>query len=408
MNTIRFKIGKDAYKDISLLSIITFLYMCKSSFTNCATAIGFSTTITAGVILISALGILLLYTLGNLKGIRFDGIFLILACLAFFAITIEIHPEYSYRYQDIYNEGRFSAASVFGLGAGIYTYYIFRLYGTDVELIYETYKPIPYFIFFLNIPTMLKGSYDYAMDFGYQMELAAILFLVQYLHEDKKKRKLIFSILAMLFSVVYGARASILGYLVFIVFYLIWKKEATVERIIFLGVTIAGALIYNSRIIMMGMYNLISSMGIESRTLYLIATGDILASDYARQDNIWPVLTKLINESSLFKVYGAFGDRYYLSPNYPYAHNMVLEILVTFGKFFGGIILILIVYHFIKTCVRNRGTGGILTLAFGCFCLCRLMFSSSFWMEPYFWVFLAMMVNCGKLYKFEHRNEFSF
>ncbi len=408
MNTIRFKIGKDVNKDISLLSIITFLYMCKSSFTNCATAIGFSTTITAGVILISALGILLLYTLGNLKGIRFDGIFLILACLAFFAITIEIHPEYSYRYQDIYNGGRFSAASVFGLGAGIYTYYIFRLYGTDVELIYETYKPIPYFIFFLNIPTMLKGSYDYAMDFGYQMELAAILFLVQYLHEDKKKRKLIFSILAMLFSVVYGARASILGYLVFIVFYLIWKKEATVERIIFLGVMIAGALIYNSRIIMMGMYNFISSMGIESRTLYLIATGDILASDYARQDKIWPVLTKLINESSLFKVYGAFGDRYYLSPNYPYAHNMVLEILVTFGKFFGGIILILIVYHFIKTCVRNRGTGGILTLAFGCFCLCRLMFSSSFWMEPYFWVFLAMMVNCGKLYKFEHRNEFSF
>ncbi len=405
MKTIRIKTVKDRYKEISLLSIITFLYMCKSSFTNCATAIGVSTTITAGVILISAIGLLLFYTLANLKDIRFDGIFLVLACVAFFANTIEIHPEYIYRYQDIYNEGRFSAAAVFGLGAGIYTYYIFRLYGTDVELIYDTYKPIPYFIFFLNIPTMLKGSYAYAMDFGYQMELAAILFLVQYLHGDKKKGKLILSGFAMFFGVIYGARASILGYLVFIVFYLIWKKKATVERIIFLGVAISGTLIYNSRIIMMGMYNWISSMGIESRTLYLIATGDILASDYARQNKIWPVLTKLINESSLFKVYGAFGDRYYLSPLYPYAHNMVLEILVTFGKFFGGIILILIVYHFIKTCVRNRGTGGILTLAFGCFCICRLMFSSSFWMEPYFWVFLAMMVNCAKLYKLERSIE---
>lgn len=146
-------------------------------------------------------------------------------------------------------------------------------------------------------------------------------------------------------------------------------------------------------------------MGIDSRTLYLIANGDILANDYARQDIIWPELTKLINDSSLFKMYGAFGDRYYLDPYYPYAHNMVLEILITFGKFFGGIILMLIVYHFIRTCVRNRGTGGILTLAFGCFCICRLMFSSSFWMEPYFWAFLALMVNCAKLYKLERWTE---
>ena len=405
MNTIKLKIGKGVYKEVSLLSILTFLYMCKSSFTNFATAIGFSTTITAGVILTLALGILLLYTLTNLKKIKFDGILLILACVAFFVITIKIHPEYSNRYQDIYNDGRFSASAVFGLGAGIYTYYIFRLYGENIELIYETYKPIPYFIFILNIPTMLKGSYDYAMDFGYQMELAAILFLTQYLHENKKKGKLILSCFAMLFGVIYGARASILGFLLFIVCYLILNKNATVKKIIFLGVAFAGALVYNSQFIMMKIYNLFLSMGLDSRTLYLIATGDILASDSARQDKIWPVLIKLINNSSLFKMYGAFGDRYYLNSHYPYAHNLVLELLVTFGKFVGGILLILIAYHFIRTCIRNRGTGGILTLAFGCFCICRLMFSSSFWTEPYFWAFLAMMVNCSKLYKLEHRTE---
>lgn len=407
MKTIRVHIGNGkAFKNVSLLGLITILYMCKSSCTNFATALGLNTTITAGFVLISALGIFILYSICNPKEIRIDGIALILSCAAFFAITIQIHPEYAARFEDVYNNGRFSAMSVFALGAGIYTYYIFRMFGTDLDLIYEAYKTIPYIIFFLNLPTLIRGSYEYAMDFGYQMELAAIMFLVQFFYEDgKKKGKLFFSILAILLSVVYGARASILGYLVFIVCYLIWKQEATFARIAFLGLGIIGALIYNSQLIMMSIYNIFSSMGLESRTLYLIATGDILASDYARQERIWPVLMKVLSESSLFKIYGAYGDRYFLNPHYPYAHNIIFEILITFGKFFGGIILLLIIFYFIRTCVRNRSVGGILTLAFGCFSICRLLVSSSFWIEPYFWAFLAMMVNCSRLYKSEHLNE---
>lgn len=400
MKTIRLHTSRNRFKDISLLKLMTVLYMCKSSCTNFAKVAGFSTTITAGVILIGALGIFMLYFFTNPRDIKIDGLILIALCAAFFAITIRIHPEYASRFEDVYNDGRFSAASVFSLGAGIYTYYLFRMYETDLDMIYETYKPIPYIIFFLNFPTMIVGLYEYAMDFGYQMELAAILFLVQYLYEGgKKKGKLAFSGVAMLSGVLYGARASILGYLVFIFFYLIWKKKVTISRIAFLGLVIIGVLVYNSQVIMMSIYNWFASMGLRSRTLYLIASGDILASDHARQERIWPVLLKLLNESSLFKIYGAYGDRYYLQKYYPYAHNIVLEMLITFGKFFGGIILLIIIVQFIKTCERNKETGGILTLAFGCFSLCRLLVSSSFWIEPYFWAFLAMMVNCSILYR---------
>ena len=401
MKTIRFRTSfGEGYKQFSLLSLITILYMCRSSCTNFAKAIGVSTTITAGLILTSAFCIIILYSLLNLKEIRVDGIVLVLLCAALFAITIRIHPEYSARFEDVYNDGRFSARSIFNFGAGIYTYYIFRMFGTDIDLIYDTYKPIPYIVFFLNLPTMLFGTSEYAMDFGYQMELAAIVFLAQYLHEGgKKKVKLAFSCLAMLFGVLYGARASILGYLVFIVCYLIWKKKVTIGRLALVVLAIIGAVVYNSHFLMMGVYNFFSSIGLSSRTLYLIATGDILASDYARQERIWPVLIKKLSESTLFKMYGAYGDRYYLNSHYPYAHNIALEILMTFGKFFGWIILVLILFNFVRTCARNKTTGGILTLALGCFSLCRLMVSSSFWIEPYFWVFLAMMVNCAELYK---------
>lgn len=88
-----------------------------------------------------------------------------------------------------------------------------------------------------------------------------------------------------------------------------------------------------------------------------------------------------------------------MNPHYPYAHNIVYEMLMTFGKFFGSIILIIIVIGFILACVRNRSYGGLMVLIFGSFSICRLMISSSFWNEPYFWAFLAAMINCGIIYR---------
>lgn len=400
MKNIKIKLGKDRTIKFSLLSLVIILYMCKQSCTNFATAVGFSTSITSGVILIAFLLLFLVYFFTNLKEIRWDGIVILLACAVFFIITIQIHPEYRPRYEDIYNNGRFSASSVFGIGGALYVYYLFRMYGENTDAIYESYKIIPFLIFFLNLPTLIVRSSEYAMDFGYQMEMAAILFLVQYLYEGRNKiGKLILSLVAMLFGVLYGARASIIGYMLFILLYLMWKKRITIGRIFLLIAGILGVIVYNSQTIMMAIYNFFSSFGLHSRTLYLIASGDILASDYSRQERIWPVLTELLENSSLFKMYGAYGDRYYINTYYPYAHNIVLEVLVTFGKFFGGIMLLLILINFIKTCKRDKGTGGLLTLAFGCFSVCRLMVSSSFWEEPYFWAFLAMMVNCGYVYR---------
>lgn len=400
MKYFTINLGSKYSRRVSLLNIITILYLCKQSCTNFATAVGFSTSITAGVILITFLLLFLLYFFTNLKEVKWDGILLIILCAALFAITIHVHPEYILRYKDVYNDGRFSARSVFALGSGFYAYYIIRMFGDDVDGVYETYNIIPYIVFFLNLPTLIKQSSEYSMDFGYQMEFSAIMFLVLYLYEGAKhKNKLVFSVIAMLLGVLYGARASILGYLFFIVFYLVWRRQITFGRIALVAVAIIGAIVYNSQIIMMSIYNLFASFGLSSRTLYLIATGDILADDYARQERIWSALTKLLQESSFFKMYGAYGDRYFIATSYPYAHSIVLELLVTFGKIWGGILILLIAFQFIKTCIRNKEKGGILTLAFGCFSICKLIVSSSFWIEPYFWAFLAMMVNCAALYK---------
>ncbi len=388
----RFKCGNKIWS-VSALNIVTVLYFCKQSFTNFATAVGFSTSIMAGIILIPFLILFGLIFLKNIKNIKWDGIILYFLCIIFFIITIKIHPEYSERYLDIYNNGRFSALAIFSLGAGIYTYYIIRMFDGDTDELYNVFKKIPYIIFFLNLGTLINRSSVYAMDFGYQMEMAAILFMAQYLYEEKKITKLILSFCAIFFGIIYGARATVLGYVVFIFLYMIWQKKVTFKKLILICIGIIGAILYNSQKFMIWLYELICSLGLESRTLYLIASGNVLAADTARQERIWPVLINLLKNSKFFKMYGAFGDRYYLNPHYPYAHNIILEILVTFGKGAGGLILIYILVRFIFTCIKDKETGGLMTLIFGSFSICRLMVSSSFWIEPYFWAFLAIMVN---------------
>lgn len=135
----KIKIGKKSYR-ISFLSIITVLYFCKPSFVNFATAIGFNTRIMTFCVLLPFVVLFSCLFIKNLKNVKWDGIILYILCAILFLLTIKFHPEYSNRFNDIYNNGRFSAQSVFMLGSGIYTYYIIRMFDTDLDKIYNTFK----------------------------------------------------------------------------------------------------------------------------------------------------------------------------------------------------------------------------------------------------------------------------
>ena len=346
------------------------------------------------------------YFITHLGEIKWDAIILYILCIALFWITIKIHPEYSIRYENLYNNGRYSAKNVFSIGAAIYTYYIIRLYEGKSEKVYDVFKFISYVIFFFNLGTLIRRTSEYAMDFGYQMEMAAILFMVQYFYEEHKTTKLLLSLVSMALGVLYGARASILGWAVFIALYIIWERKLNVKKIIMVCLATFAAVIYNSRKAMMFLYSWFASRGLTSRTLYLIASGDVLAADTARQERIWPVLIEILKKSSFFKMYGAYGDRYYLNIHYPYAHNIILEILMTFGKCIGSIIIIIFIWEFLRVCLEERGKGGLMVLAFGCFAICRLMISSSFWNEPYFWALLALLVNFRIMERRKKKEEY--
>lgn len=383
---------------LSALSCMVFFYFSRSSFVNLARLLHLSTTWVAGLIMIPFLGILAVYTFGNIKHICWDGIALIAINAAFFIWTIKVHPEYRVRFEDLAHDGRYSAAAVFSLGAGIYAYYVIRLLKKEPEKLYNSFRALAYVIFFLNIWTMLSNrTEEYKMDFGYQMEIAAILFMSEYLYDSKSKniRKLVFSIVSIAAGVLYGSRACVLGYVVFIGLFYIWRGKLNTRQLFIIVLAILVAIAFSSSAIMKIAYNLFNSLGLHSRTLYYLAQGDILAVDTARQDLIWPVLIQELSENSVFKIRGAYGGRYLLKSRWTYEHNLILEILLSFGIVIGSVLIIWVLIKTIKVLRYDKSFSGLLLLVFGSFSICRLVFSSSFWYEPYFWAYLALLVNCS-------------
>ncbi len=382
---------------ISLLCMVAFFYLSRYSILQFARSFSLSTAVVGGSMLLIFVGSLFIYTLKKPGNIAWDGIALVILTYLFFRITLLRHPEYQYRFDDAVRDGQFGYRMIFTFGAGIYAYYLIRLFRDDGDKLYKLYSVIAYVIPCFEIwKLFFNRSNEYEMVFGYQMELAAILFLASYLNERRRVFKLLLSVACIAIGVLYGSRGCIIGYVAFVALYLFWKNKMDWKQFLLVFAAFLGAVAFSSQRIMMLTYQLFASIGLKSRTLYYLAQGNILAVDTARQDRIWPVYIAKMRSMSIFSGLGAYGDRTLISTYYPYAHNFILEILLTFGVFPGGLFLLWMLFEFIKVIRYNKDACGLMTIIFGSFALCRLFVSATFWQETYFWVFLAMLVNCKR------------
>ena len=88
--------------------------------------------------------------------------------------------------------------------------------------------------------------------------------------------------------------------------------------------------------------NFAQDLGIQSRTLDLLLSGDI-SSDTGR-DVIWAAVIDAIKNGGIFG-HGVFGERPYVFPIHyaAYSHNIVLELVCSFGIIGVGVCIFLIV-----------------------------------------------------------------
>lgn len=330
--------------------------------------------------------------------ICWDGIFLLAATAVTFGVTYLFHPEYLGVMLD--NPDWNIWSNVFNLCSMPFIYYFVRTQ-PDLERLELDMLVVAYVRMFGSAARLIQVSgadQEYNMTMGYTVSFSAIIFLYYYFKHPNKVYYLVFSGVGMLIALVKGSRGPILGYVCFIALYLIFvQRKLTKTKVLILAAGGCAALLYQSERAMLAIYMFLKNHGLESRTLEKIIIGEI--ADSSGRDKIYETIHDALLKQNPWVPYGAYGDRYITNGRF-YSHNLIYEVLVTFGVVFGCVLLLLLAYYLIKACVlyRNHPAFGLL-IALASYALAHLMFSTSFWYEQVFGAMLALMVTMLQQHK---------
>lgn len=384
---------KYQFKDIAII-----LFFSKTAITN---LLGYSSInkslIAYGILAVTYMFLGLSFISKNEKGaLHFDGIAVIAAVGAAFFLTYRNHPEYHKVFFERSDWAIFS--NVFNFVSAPFAYYFIRCQ-KNINKLKDDFLIIAYLNFFGNCLGFMSSSNSavsgngesYNMLFGYQMALPAILFLWFFLSDRKKTHYLILSIIGIAEGVFFGSRGCILGYACFLIIYMLFiEKGFTKYKAATIVISAFGAYALISSRFKLFIYNMMIKFDIHSRTLKSLVEGD-LTNDNGR-DRIYEILRSSLEKAGLFRGYGVYGDRYLLDATF-YSHSLIYEILISFGIFFGVILLLLmfsaLLCAFIK--FRKKQNFGLL-LAISSFTICHLLFSYSLWYEQMFGAMIGLLV----------------
>ena len=173
--------------------------------------------------------------------------------------------------------------------------------------------------------------------------------ITYYAFKERKWYNIVISLITVFIYTIFGSRGAVLcvaGYLLFCVIYFTRKKQRF--YLIIIGGLITGVITMCFTTMIQYFVSILNTLGIPSYTLTNILRGSFFYS------NARLVLYKKMLEAIAENPwgYGLGYDRTIGGSAGLYAHNMFLELFISFGIIFGGIIAVFIVciyiYMFIK------------------------------------------------------------
>ena len=294
-------------------------------------------------------------------------------------------------------------------------YYFFpnirqELLGTDMILIYLFFLPACCFI----IPTIHNWSsfFEKLEKFSYFSVFATALLLISgananlnymkfsysflpfictliYLYAKKGKPSyLIFACVGIAEMIIFGARSPVFfALLCFIIVF--FGRRITPQKLLVIGIFFSAVIIINISFDLITERLLQISRETDSYFLFNLLNGNIFKSTGR---SIISENCKVAISNMGFNIYGLYGDRRFVYPE-PYAHNIVYEVLLSFGWLFGIIFLGLLLY-FITSSYSKADTDKkrIIIVVISAF-LMRYFVSGSFVMEYQFYYCFAIIIS---------------
>lgn len=329
-------------------------------------------------------------------------LFMFLSCV----MTYVFHPDYSYWLF----EGEFNIwRCIFYPDQAMYLYLFIRLID-DPEKIFKTLKWVALFLLAYNLYKFVFSVYiqgywestgvyrdvegQYNLGFGYDVLFLFVIFIV--LGKRNNKWYYCLSGISLFCIVVAGSRGPLLGVGLILLLQLLDKirKRRLFERIILivLFIVVMTIIFANFTTIMMGIAFFLQRIGISSRTIMKIISGEI--SDNSGRTRLYQISMDLIRTGGPFGN-GIYADRVAISSLTTmwigYCHQIALEILIDYGYILGSFFLLVMVRRIIKILFSEESEWRNLYIIF-LISASQLILSGSYLFSSTFWGCFAIGV----------------
>lgn len=329
-----------------------------------------------------------------------------------FLINYVFFPQYRY----FIMRKEYGLIRVYRPDSAIYALLFFCIID-KVEDLYKIIKKFSYFNFInifilVYIPRLIRGYWidvnylgekverTYSLSFGYTLVFPTIVFLYVYMKE-KKPKDLLLSILCIGMIFFQGSRGAVMLPILFLILMSISNaihhdsNRKILKRLI-ISLIIIGLFIIFSNQIKSGIAYIFETLGLKSRVITKLLTTGI--TDGTGRDAIWDLVIGAIKNNWLFG-YGAYGDRPFVFPEHfaGYSHNIVLEMVCSFGLVGVGILSFLLIQTIKMFLCKDRLWRELYIVFFTI--SCQLFLSLSFWYVTEFWIMIAI------LYKYYRSNK---
>jgi len=262
-------------------------------------------------------------------------------------------------------------------------------------------KPL-FFLSFVNVFFGILGFvfvvvnhvvYEY-MTFSYNMLLGTCL-LFAFSVKERKILLVCFAILGAICVMLIGSRGAMVSVVLFFFLYFVLKYVKTmvgfvVSFFLLIGLFLVADIFF---IEIMGVVNqILAEIDFKSRVVELILNNEF---EHSRgRAVIREILSNAISESPIVG-YGIFGDRAIFGS---YAHNFFLEIFVAFGIPIGIVLSSLWVFMLAFALIYSRKNPFLFAffVPVASAVIFRLMVSSSFLVNPHFYMMMGGVIICIK------------
>lgn len=327
-----------------------------------------------------------------IKFVHIIDLFFFFACLGYFYLCYCIYPENRFLYNDIADRVLLQSLPIFFIG----------LY-FDIEKNYQFIRSLSIICLILKVASIfLLGGIGESGESSDEMEamstahhvLPNVLILIWGALKYGGRFNLIIGCFAIIFMLSLGNRGALFAIVFFVALYIFLFKDyihPIRDRILITITSFATFLLLKPIMIFWSV--LFASFGMSTR-IFAKFIEDNIADDNGRgiiHDNVmWYV------DNGSFWGYGIAGDRNLGGLTLASSHNILLEMMITFGKFCGVLLFVVLCILLLRALIIAKDylkSEFLLLLISVC---STLWFSGSFIQTPIFFFLIGYCINCNR------------